>query len=81
VGKWRAEATVKSQAKAGHLPTASAGPVETMSMNRTLQLMRLGAPGDDAFEHISQIFLRIDITEPGGVDERCQNRPCSAAVI
>jgi hypothetical protein len=38
VGKWPAEATAKSQAKAGHLSIASAGPVETMSMNRTIEL-------------------------------------------
>src|SRR5713101_5530716 len=39
-----------------------------------------GAPGDDAFEHIGQIFLRVDAIEFCGVDERRQNRPCPAAL-
>lgn len=46
-----------------------------------VQLMSLGAPGDDAFEHIGEPGHWFDAVELGGLDERHRDCPMTGAAV
>jgi len=43
-----------------------------------MQLINFRAPGDDALQNVSEIFLRIDLIQPRCIEERSQYRPRAA---
>src|SRR5579859_2845968 len=43
--------------------------------------MRLGAPGDDAFEYICEPCHRLNAVELGGLNERHGDRPMTGSTI
>ena len=63
-----------------HATAASRAAFHSQGSN-SLQRVDLGAPGDDALEHVGQLGLGIDIVQFRGVDQRRQDRPSLASGI
>ena len=43
--------------------------------------MLTGSSRDDALEHIGQPGQRIDVVQPGGLEQRSDDRPMTAAAV